>query len=74
MIFSNERLRCAEMLSASAMCRRCCFEVGDNGEWGECLPTSEVLQEGRTCNMGSCSEVGGLMLHHFQCQLRLYAD
>ena len=45
------------VLPVTAMCRRCCAEVRENNTKGECLPTKEVVKAGRTCHIGTCSDV-----------------
>ncbi|KAL8565068.1 hypothetical protein ACOMHN_005271 [Nucella lapillus] len=49
---------CLCVQNATAMCRRCCAEVGPDRKKGECLPTEEVQTPGRTCHMGSCDDNG----------------
>lgn len=49
---------CLCVQNATAMCRRCCAEVGPDNKKGECLPTKEVQNPGRTCHIGSCDDKG----------------
>ncbi|XP_076458644.1 disintegrin and metalloproteinase domain-containing protein 17-like [Babylonia areolata] len=64
---------CLCVQNATAMCRRCCAEVGADRRKGECLPTKVVLRPGRTCHMGSCNDNGVCVKDEQQLALRIFS-